>query len=489
MPRPFVRRLRRLSLWIGGLLSVLVLAVLVVRAFDAQRGPGLSLWHREVPPELSIAELDAANWAGWMAAEDRAFAFVQRAVTAVLPPEDQAPVNRFFTASPMRTPRFATDWNRSFVLQPDGAPLGVAVLLHGLTDAPFSMRHLAQQYRAAGFVAIGLRVPGHGTVPAGLTDATWEQWMSAVRLAVREARTRVPEGRPLHVVGYSNGGALALKYALDSLADPRLARPDRLVLLSPMIGVNVFARFAGLAGLPAFLPAFAAAAWLDILPEFNPFKYNSFPVNAARQSHRLPTAVQAQIDALTASGQISRMPPVLTFQSVVDATVSTRAVLTGLYDRLPANGSELVLFDVNRNAKAGPLLTPAAAAAITTLQPQGPQRFRLTVITNASADSAQVVERSTATGTTAMVERPLGLAWPREVFSLSHIALPFPPHDGLYGNLPDGADDFGLQLGAVAVRGERGVLVASLDSLLRVSANPFFPYLSARLGEVIRPAQ
>ena len=51
-----------------------------------------------------------------------------------------------------------------------------------------------------------------------------------------------------------------------------------------MIGITAFARFAGIAALPALLPAFAKAAWLGILPEFNPFKYNSFPVNGARQS-------------------------------------------------------------------------------------------------------------------------------------------------------------------------------------------------------------
>lgn len=313
--------------------------------------------------------------------------------------------------------------------------------------------------------------------------------MAAVRLAVREARARVPAGRPLHMMGYSNGGALALKFTLESLTHSRLARPDRVVLLSPMIGVTAFARFAGLAGLPAFLPAFAAASWLDILPEFNPFKYNSFPVNAARQSHRLPTAVQGQIDALSADGNFGRMPPVLTFQSVVDATVSTRAVFTGLYARLPANGSELVLFDLNRNAKVGPLFSQGATSAIGSLQPRGAQRFRFTLVTNASPDSAEVVERSTPAGSLAAAEIELGLAWPRGVFSLSHIALPFPPQDGLYGNEPDPADDLGLQLGALAVRGERGVLVTSLDSLTRVSANPFFAYLAGRIGEVIRPAQ
>ncbi|MGY2437379.1 alpha/beta hydrolase, partial [Escherichia coli] len=104
---------------------------------------------------------------------------------------------------------------------------------------------------------------------------------------------QAPGPLPLHLVGFSNGGALAVKYALDALEDKTgtLARPDRLVLISPMIGVTRFARFAGLKAVPALLPAFANAAWLGIMPEFNPFKYNSFPVNGARQSYRLTHAI------------------------------------------------------------------------------------------------------------------------------------------------------------------------------------------------------
>jgi hypothetical protein len=37
---------------------------------------------------------------------------------------------------------------------------------------------------------------------------------------------------------------------------------------------------------------FAKAAWLSVLPEFNPFKYNSFPINGARQTHRLTAVLQ-----------------------------------------------------------------------------------------------------------------------------------------------------------------------------------------------------
>jgi alpha-beta hydrolase superfamily lysophospholipase len=302
---------------------------------------------------------------------------------------------------------------------------------------------------------------------------------------VRTARARAGEQAPLHLVGYSNGGALAMKHALDAIEDPRLGAPQRIVLLSPMIGVTGFARFAGLAGLPALLPAFAGAAWLDILPEFNPFKYNSFPVNAARQSFQLTAAMQAQVRRLASAGRLDRLAPVLTFQSVVDATVSTDAVITGLYAHLPANGSELVLFDINRNARLGPLVTPATVAAVERLLPAGPHRYRVTLVTNAGADSAEAVARSTAAGGAVPEVTPIGLAWPREMFSLSHIALPFPPEDGLYGLNPDPADALGFNLGALAARGERGVLVIGLDSLLRVSSNPFFRYLGDRVMETI----
>ena len=172
-------------------------------------------------------------------------------------------------------------------------------------------------------------MPGHGTVPAGLTDVEWEDWLAATHLAVREARRRVPAPLPLQIVGFSNGGALALKYTLETLDGSQLPRPDRLVLIAPMIGVTELARFAGVFGWPKIFPAFAKAAWLDIVPEFNPFKYNSFPVNAASQSSLLTRNLQAHI--VREEGRLQQLPPILTFQSIVDYTVSTRSVANSLY--------------------------------------------------------------------------------------------------------------------------------------------------------------
>jgi alpha-beta hydrolase superfamily lysophospholipase len=252
-----------------------------------------------------------------------------------------------------------------------------------------------------------------------------------------------------------------------------------------MIGITAFARFAGLAGLPAFLPAFAKAAWLGILPEFNPFKYNSFPVNGARQSWQLTQVLQRQISQLARDDQLAALPPILTFQSVIDFTVSTRAIITSLYAHLPANGSELVLFDVNRDAKLGPLLRLASDTVLERLLPGPPRRFRTVIITNAAVGSSEVVARVLDAGAVTEQEHPLGLSYPPGVFSLSHVALPFPLNDGLYGLQPDPEDDFGVSLGTIAARGERGALIVSLDSLLRMSSNPFFPYLLEQIEEGI----
>jgi hypothetical protein len=199
-------------------------------------------------------------------------------------------------------------------------------------------------------------------------------------------------------------------------------------------------------------------------------------------------ALQEQILRLARDGQLDELAPILTFQSVIDFTVSTRAIIASLYVHLPANGSELVLFDLNRDAKLGTLLSPASDAILTRVLPAPPRRFRTTIVANAAVDSSEVVERVIEAGAVTEQERPLGLSYPPGVFSLSHVALPFPLHDGLYGLDPDPAEDFGVNLGAVAPRGERGALIVSLDALLRMSSNPFFPYMLGRIEEGIGAA-
>lgn len=463
------------------IISVVLITVLAVRIYDVHGGPPLQLWHTYVPHEMSRKEISKADWATYIAAENAVFDEVKREVSDKLEADVRVPGNRYYIDSPIYPGHFKQDWNRSYLLEPQGNPRGAVVLLHGLTDTPYSLRHIANLYQKRGYVVVAIRMPGHGTVPAGLTDVEWEDWLAATHLAVREARRRVPAPLPLQIVGFSNGGALALKYTLETLDDTQLPRADRLVLIAPMIGVTELARFAGVFGWPKLFPAFAKAAWLDIVPEFNPFKYNSFPVNAASQSSLLTRNLQAHI--VREEGRLQQLPPILTFQSIVDYTVSTRSVVNSLYARLPDNGSELALFDLNRYIKFGPLLRSGNHLQAERLLPPTPRNFRSTVITNAGSDTRDVKELSTAAHSNSEQRRALSLAFPADVFSLSHLALPFPLTDPLYGTQPDNSDDFGVNLGAMAIRGERGALIISQDALTRLTSNPFFPYMSERISE------
>ena len=75
-------------------------------------------------------------------------------------------------------------------------------------------------------------------------------------------------------------------------------------------------------------------------------------------------------------------------------------------------------------------------------------------------------------------------AWPRSVFSLSHIAIPFRTDDLVYG---DGTVFNGTApaLGALAPRGEAGVLLLTSNYFLRTRHNPFYAFQARFMTEWI----
>jgi hypothetical protein len=162
----------------GAILFLVILTTFfAVRIYDTQRGPPLRPWHTYVAHELSVKELDQADWAEYLKIESSIFEAVREEVTERLAPEDRVPANRYFDGSPVYPGHFTQDWNRSYLLEPDGPPIGAAVFLHGLTDCPYSLRHVARRYRDLGYVAVVVRLPGHGTVPGALADVEWEEWL------------------------------------------------------------------------------------------------------------------------------------------------------------------------------------------------------------------------------------------------------------------------------------------------------------------------
>jgi len=99
-----------------------------------------------------------------------------------------------------------------------------ALLVHGFGGAPAEMRALAEALHGEGWTAEALLLPGFGADIATLTERRHEEWLAAVEAAA--ARLADEGHRPLLLVGYSMGGALAL-----SLAGK--IRPAGLIALAP----------------------------------------------------------------------------------------------------------------------------------------------------------------------------------------------------------------------------------------------------------------
>ena len=440
----------------------------------------LKPWHEPLLTKEFHETMGLQSFDAYLELEDELFEELEHEVLSLLPDEERTPINRYNQGSLSDPENWPRNWNRSYVLEQPGAS-AIFVLIHGMSDSPYSLRNLALSLHASGGEVIGLRLPGHGTIPSGLLEATWKDMAGAVDLAVAEAKRRADagDGAEVYLVGYSIGAALSVHHALAAI-EAEGGIVDGLLLLSPAIGLSRLAMLAPVQAKMGHLIGFRKVAWNAINLEYDPFKYGSFPINAAHQSFLITEDIKKRLDRLSRDRRLAAMPPILAFQSVVDATVSTQAVIQSLFQKLPTNGHELVLFDVNRRTDAGALLSNDPGPMIEGLLVQEDLPFTLTLLRNQSQESREVIMIRRAPGSKTAVETDLGMSWPDDVFSLSHVALPFPANDPLYGD-GSGPQSPGIELGVLALRGERGVLRVTANDMLRLRWNPFYSFIEERV--------
>lgn len=468
------------------LVAAVFATIVLVFAVQARvRLPELRAWHRlKLKEEFHAGAPHApATFDDYRRLEDRLFAELRAKLLDDPKAADTYALSRYRPGSIPAHLAFDTPFNRSFELIP-AAPKGAVLLVHGLTDSPYVMRNIAQTFFDEGYYVLVLRLPGHGTVPAALCDVTWNDWYAAVVLAAKHAATVSGPGKPFLAGGFSTGAALVTLYSIRAQDDPSLPKPERLYLVSAAIGVSKFAVLTNvLAGL-SFVPYFEKSKWLDVLPEYDPYKYNSFPVNAANQIHRLTKELHRELLAAKDEGRLSGMPHVLVFQSLVDATILAPDVVKNLLAELPPNGHELVVFDVNRSESLQALIAPAYAGSRDKLETAAGWPFRLTAISNRDPSTKAVAAFTREAGSKAVIVSELPLAWPPGVLSLGHLALPVPIDDPVYGLAPAAGSEY--PLGALAARGESGAMIVPLGSLARIRSNPFFDVVRGKIRESLR---
>ncbi len=440
----------------------------------------LEVWHTEtLQTEFKAGWADdIADFESYLRLEDRLFQELDERVYSQVETGPALLLNRYSAGSAADPRHRSPDWNRSFELAVDD-PVGGVLLLHGLTDAPYSLRALGQAYHRRGYRVLGLRLPGHGTAPSGLATVHWRDMAAAVRLAAAHLSAQVG-GRPVHIAGYSTGAPLALDFALDAQDGRAAPVPASLVLISPAVGVHPTAALAVWKARAAALPGLGSLAWLSIVPEFDPFKFNSFPTNGGAQVFALTRHVADRIRDRASSHPDNVLPPTIVFKSTVDATVTNDALIDALLARLAPDRHALVLFDINRDAVKSDLMIANPAPLTDRVMSAPDLPVTVSFVTNEKPDSRAVrVDTKPPMSADVTTSEPLGIAWPPGLISLSHVALPFPPDDPLYGRRAPENDEV-LFLGEMALRGERGLLRFPENWLMRLRYNPFYDYVERR---------
>ena len=147
-----------------------------------------------------------------------------------------------------------------------------ALLIHGFTGSPQSMKSLGEHLANEGLSVSGIRLPGHGTTWEDLNVRKASEWTGAVDEALDKMLAAHDE---VFLVGLSFGGTLAL--------DCASRRPDDvkgLVTLAGMVHSKDPRRF--LAPAIRFLTKSLPGVGNDICdPEARELCYDRLPTSAA----------------------------------------------------------------------------------------------------------------------------------------------------------------------------------------------------------------
>jgi hypothetical protein len=182
--RPLVRNLTVAV--IGFVMGALVVYVHLVRS-----GPPLELWHTtELTEEFTVERADGVRtFDDYRRLEAKLFAEMNQEIYARTQTGPGFELARYSAGSAGDLRGRNPDWNQSFELTAK-TPVGGVLLLHGMSDSPYSLRALGKALNQRNYWVIGLRLPGHGTIPSGLKTVSWEDMALAVRLHMEDLASK-----------------------------------------------------------------------------------------------------------------------------------------------------------------------------------------------------------------------------------------------------------------------------------------------------------
>jgi predicted alpha/beta-fold hydrolase len=212
-------------IWIS-FLGVLVIGIVAFILYMKSL-PSLSTWHTTVLKNEFTTHSNVEDFDSYVALENRLFQELDNEVYDQVLKTEQNSVNRYTKNSFSDPKRWSKAWNKSFELPVKNPKMGV-LLLHGMSDAPYSLHAQAEYLQKQGVWVVAMRMPGHGTIPSGLTGITWKDMAAVVKIGMKRLTQKLGD-RPIHIMGYSTGAPLALNYTFNALKDSTVTLPTSLI--------------------------------------------------------------------------------------------------------------------------------------------------------------------------------------------------------------------------------------------------------------------
>lgn len=229
------------------------------------------------------------------------------------------------------------------------APCVLAI--HGFTGTTSELRPLLLRLAERGYAVHAPLLPGHGSTPADLQAATWEDWVEAMRRELAAARRRHER---VVLCGFSLGSLVALELAA---TDPEglvglVLLGNAIRLTAPVRGVLGFVDRRSWRLPDWYLLKAWSADVRDPEQRTRILAYDRDPLRAALEVYRAGRRVEPRLPlvrtpALVIHGQKDRVCPVSNAAYVAERLGSPR-VTTRI---LPASG-HLVAADVERESVA-----------------------------------------------------------------------------------------------------------------------------------------
>ncbi len=208
--------------------------------------------------------------------------------------------------------------------------MGVCLLIHGFTGAPYEIEPLAEQLRAQGHTVVTPTLAGHGGSRDEMMGVSWRDWILSAERVLLEV---LDQHQQVHIVGFSMGGLISAYLAIQY----RERIQSLTMIAAPIYTINPKQLFRTIA--EAIQKSMRAGGRQEDVTRYMA-KVKATPVRSLAHFRRLVQTVKPLVDQIDV--------PLLVIQGEKDDLVEARSA-TYIYDRAKCVDKQVHFFSESRH--------------------------------------------------------------------------------------------------------------------------------------------